>query len=313
MRKRDEVEAARISTALRCYEKEVRVLPGVASDARRSTFVEQIIESGRRTRYIERLLAMDINESRKHPKSGKFDPLKAAILHMRSGDIEEACWLVFLSIHFGKHRRGGWRYASDVYGTNGEAGVWNWNRIAHCVEEFRDWLDVSATLIRSSEKPGGFGNHRKYESLAGRTTNGTGAVVASYVRWVCQAGSHDANFKTAYKLSNGDSTVAFDELYRAMASVRRFGRTARFDYLSMISKLGIADIRPGKPYLAGSTGPLCGARLLYGFTPPNSQGALDLEEKLVELEAYLAIGFDPLEDALCNWQKSPADFKPFRG
>jgi hypothetical protein len=36
-------------------------------------------------------------------------------------------------------------------------------------------------------RPGAsFGNHRKYESLQGLAANGTGEVVASYVRWIAQ-------------------------------------------------------------------------------------------------------------------------------
>jgi hypothetical protein len=34
---------------------------------------------------------------------------------------------------------------------------------------------------------------------------------------------------------------------------------------------------------------------------------------LVPLREELDVGFDVIEDALCNWQKSPAEFKPFRG
>jgi Alpha-glutamyl/putrescinyl thymine pyrophosphorylase clade 3 len=38
-----------------------------------------------------------------------------------------------------------------------------------------------------------------------------------------------------------------------------------------------------------------------------------LDTKLVQLEAQLEVGMQVLEDALCNWQKSPDRFKPFRG
>ena len=93
----------------------------------------------------------------------------------------------------------------------------------------------------------------------------------------------------------------------------RFGRTAKFDYLAMISRLGLYDIRPGRAFLAGSTGPLKGARLLFDSpgAEPSKSGAL--ETKVIELQSYLQVGFDTIEDALCNWQKSPATFRPFRG
>ena len=98
--------------------------------------------------------------------------------------------------------------------------------------------------------------------------------------------------------------------YDSLDAVTRFGRTARFDFLSLIDRLELADIAPGHAYLAGATGPLRGARLLYG---DDDRPTRELEALVVELETYLGVGFDPLEDALCNWQKSPLSFKPFRG
>ena len=313
MRERDRPEAARVSCALSLYESEVEVLPGLLLSERRGVFVEQVIESRRRVEYAKRLLTMNISDNRQDPESGIFDPLKAAVLHKRRGDTEEACWLVLLAIHFGKHRRSGWRYVSDVYGRIGQPGRWDWETVSQNVEEFRDWLDLSADLIRRQNRPGGFGNHRKYESLAGRTSNGTGAVVATYVDWVHASGSHEACFRSAHEASDNEAPVAFDELYRGMSTIRRFGRTARFDYLAMLHKLGLAEICPGKAYLVGSTGPLTAARLLYGEQKGHQARASALDERLVKLECYLRIGFDPLEDALCNWQKSPGEFKPFRG
>jgi hypothetical protein len=59
----------------------------------------------------------------------------------------------------------------------------------------------------------------------------------------------------------------------------------------------------------GSTGPVQGARLLFG----NHENPVNLDRWLVELDAELQVGMQVLEDALCNWQKSPERFKPFRG
>lgn len=77
----------------------------------------------------------------------------------------------------------------------------------------------------------------------------------------------------------------------------------------MVGKLGLARIEPPSTYMHGSTGPVKGARLLFG----NHENAVTLEQWLVELEAELKVGMQVLEDALCNWQKSPEKFKAFRG
>jgi hypothetical protein len=97
-----------------------------------------------------------------------------------------------------------------------------------------------------------------------------------------------------------------------MSAVKSFGRTARFDYLTMIGKLGLAPIEPGSAYLQGATGPVKGARLLFG----DAHAVLSLKEldiRLVQLGGELNVGMQVLEDALCNWQKSPQKFRPFRG
>jgi hypothetical protein len=135
--------------------------------------------------------------------------------------------------------------------------------------------------------------------------------VSSYVDWVEDAGGHGALFDDAVASAGGDEEAAFDSLYRSMKAVHRFGRTARFDYLSMVSKAEFAKIRPGKAYIAGATGPQTGAKLLLGESDRVS--AEQLEEELRKLESYLHVGFDVIEDALCNWQKSPSFFKSFRG
>ena len=98
-----------------------------------------------------------------------------------------------------------------------------------------------------------------------------------------------------------------------MAQVQSFGRTARFDYLTMVGKLGLAAIEPGIPYLVSATGPLKGARLLFGGSPTATLSAKDLDKSVADLGGALGFGMQAAEDALCNWQKSPGKFIAFRG
>jgi hypothetical protein len=242
-----------------------------------------------------------------------FDPLRAAALHNGAGDTDEAFWLLFLSVHFGRHPVAGWHYAASVYGRLGSAGRWNWENVSGDTRGFREWMEVNSDRIKVGRNSGGFGNHRKYESLGGLSDVSTGAVVESYVDWVGPSLRHMDRFSTAAKAANGDAAAMFDILYRSMESVHRFGRVGRFDYLSTAARLGLADLRPGQTYLLGSTGPLRGARLLLFRKSGRPASATVMEERLIGLERYLNVGFDVLEDALCNWQKSPSTFKPFRG
>ena len=148
---------------------------------------------------------------------------------------------------------------------------------------------------------------RRTELMEG---TGTGAAFESYVNWIGPPTSHAAFFQEAISAANGDKRRAFDALYHSMDVVASFGRTARFDYLTMVGKLGLAAIEPGSTYLQGATGPLHGGRLLFS---DNTLTRPVLDARLVELDTFLGVGMQVLEDALCNWQKNPDVFTPFRG
>jgi hypothetical protein len=214
---------------------------------------------------------------------------------------------MFLFVHFGKHSRGGWRFAREVYGRLGDGGRWDWASTSAAPEEFREWLHAHQTELR---RPGAwFGNHRKRESLEAYAASGTGAVVSSYIQWIAPPRTHAELFGEAVQLQRDDRQKAFDYLYKSMKAVHRFGRLAKFDYLTMVGKLDLAPIEPGSAYLNGATGPIKGARLLFGET----LAVAVLDYWLVELDTYLGVGMQVLEDSVCNWQKSPNEFVAFRG
>lgn len=309
MRPRDRQLAERLAAGLLAFDREKRPLPAIRDSATHEALIEQLVESIRRVKFVAAVRARKLSNGRADPTDELFDPLKAAILHQRQGNIEEAFWLVFLFVHFGKHARAGWRYAREIYGRLGDGGRWDWVTTSADPSDVRAWLHAHQDDLKRPGLPHGFGNHRKRESLDAYSSKGTGAAVESYVRWVAPPRTHQALMGEALRQADGDPRRAFDLLYRSMNVVVRFGRLARFDYLTMVGKLGLALIEPGSAYLEGSTGPVRGARLLFGIRA----SAADLDAWLVDLGGELNVGMQVLEDALCNWQKSPLRFKPFRG
>lgn len=311
MRPGDIREGERLDAALNAFDP--ASLPGIQNGRARWSLVEQMVESQRRRRFVELLMARPVLESSTDPDNAGFDPLRSAIYYQRQGNLDEACWMVFLFVHFGKHRIAGYRYARAVYGRLG-SGRWDWASISGDVGGFRRWLESNRERLASTGAgPRGFGNHRKYESLSGLSSAGTGAVIAGYIDWVRQEGSHGHLLSRFIETGRGIDTSVFDALYRSLTAVPRFGRTARFDYSITLTRISAINARPGKAYLAGSTGPLKGARLLFDGIVDSDSKSIALETRLRELEATVGVGFDVWEDALCNWQKSPHKFKPFRG
>jgi hypothetical protein len=286
-------------------------LPGIAVHENKDALIEKMVESIRRVDYVAVLKGRDISPDRGDPTSVHFDPIRAAIRHYNNGDIDEACWLIFLSIHFGQALNTGWLLIRDVYGALGQAQVWSWKRASFNPEALSDWIAANYVTLKSDGRR--FGNHRKYESINPAKRYWTGSVIESYIAWVMEHGSHDALFNDAWAQSGGDPRGAFRLLYNSMRSVKRFGRTGKFDYLTMVSKVGISEIIADSAYLNEATGPLRGAKLLFGGRTNAPQSAIALEKELKILDNTLQVGMQVLEDSLCNWQKSPGRFKRYRG
>src|SRR5690606_39224785 len=116
-------ERLRLQDALTDHSQGKRALPGIASPDALETLSLQIIASLRRLQSTRVRLRRPISPDRANPESDMFDPELAAIHHHKEGNEDEAVWLIFLSIHFGKHAKWGWRRAQDVYSGLGE-GLW---------------------------------------------------------------------------------------------------------------------------------------------------------------------------------------------
>lgn len=300
---RDAALAAQLKASL-VQQATLRPMPGISSPQALDCLTEQLVDSVRRVRYVRLIARRPIDPRRSDPSSSLFDPIKGAVEVHRQGLVDEACWLIFLSTHFGHTLQNRWELVRRVYGRLGGA-KWSWRAVTQNLPGFRNWAASNGAQV----KAGGvrFSNHRKYEPIS-RLPD----VVESYVKWVAAAGSHQKLFSDAVAAANGDPLRAFDVLYKSMKAVQSFGRTGRFDYLTMIGKVGFAQIAPPAAYLSGSTGPWNGACLLYGAAARRA-GRKCVEGWLVQLGGALQVDMQVIEDALCNWQKSPTRYVYFAG
>jgi Alpha-glutamyl/putrescinyl thymine pyrophosphorylase clade 3 len=175
-------------------------------------------------------------------------------------------------------------------------------------EAFREWLGDRQAQFQMHR----FGNHRKYVSLDAHSDRGTGAAVQSYCEWILEHDDHRGLFRWANEEFGEDAVALFDGLYRNMGIIS-FGRMGKFDYLTMIGKLGLARMAPGSLYMSGATGPARGARLLFGGNTNADLRLANLDNWSVTLAEMLGVGAQEMEDALCNWQKSPRRLIRYRG
>jgi hypothetical protein len=314
MSPRDKVRALHLTQAIARYQSTAGLLTGLAGAGHLDILVLQIIDSLRRVEFAHHIRDARHDPARMDPASDMFDPLRAAVLHNRGGEPDEAWWLVFLATHFGKHAIDGWRLTRDVYGKLGQGGKWDWATISRNPSAVQTWLATNENALRGADGVlRRFSSHRKYESLKTFSKMGTAGILASYVDWVGPPKTHADIIRELHKVVGQDPQVVFATLYKSMDVVQRFGRLGKFDFLAMLGKLDIAPIDPGSTFLKGATGPLAGARLLFGGTPDANLSAAELEAALVGFGQSTGLGAQVLEDALCNWQKSPGTYMRFRG
>lgn len=211
------------------------------------------------------------------------------------GDFDEAYWLSFLAAHFGresadKNVQGQVESAGRLACAFGTRPFWTWRRVSKSPDDLRRWLMEHAADLRSLS----FGNHRKFESKKPRAL---WEVIESFLALVERyTGSPAAMFKSDDALS---PTQRHAVLYERLRPLRRFGRTARFDWLSLLNDLRRLQVAPASCHLRGATGPLAGARRLW----PSVKTPRELEERADQLAAKLGISPLVIEDCLCNWQK----------
>lgn len=312
MRPSDRERAKRYNDILLAIDGRTKRLPGIRDDKMRAVYLEQLIESVRRIEFVRLIRDRPVHLSRADPNSPIFDPLRAAVLHIKNRNFDEACWLVFLFVHFGKHSQDGYRLVRDIYGALGDQS-WTWARITADPAAFRKWLAANENALRTDGVSRRFGNHRKYETLNANAANGTAAVIESYLEWIMPHGGHQQMIQAASARVGQNPTELFGFLYADMKAVHRFGRLAKFDYLTMLQKLGLASIEPNSAYLNEATGPRRGAKLIFANDVEAKINGKRLDEMLIELDRELNVGMQVLEDSLCNWQKSPREFISFRG
>src|SRR5690242_10399838 len=89
-------------------------LKGIENEARLTCLVNQFMDSIKRVQLITAI--RDAVYQRESYMPADFHPLKAAAFHAQKGNMEEARWLAFLTIHFGEdEKRTGWSLLRNVY------------------------------------------------------------------------------------------------------------------------------------------------------------------------------------------------------
>ena len=157
-----------------------------------------------------------------------------------------------------------------------------------------------------------FSNHRKFVSISDAHT---GRAFSSYVNWIGEDG-HERKFSNIINEVGEVPKVLFERMYKEVGAIHQFGRMGKFDFLCMMGKSRLLNIEPAHGYLAGATGPVNGLADLLRNSPTD-QVSRDRMEDFMEVMAEALDNqyyiMQILEDAICNWQKSPTTYTYFSG
>ena len=246
----------------------------------RRTFAAQLSKAIRQRKSVSRMLSRF---------SDQDDILWMIKVARDAGEVNEAIWRSFLAAHFGRMSASGdqqVKSASRFLCAFRHRPFWNWKRVCKKFDAFESWLFECSEELESLR----YGNHRKYESTK------PDLILETVESFVDLADEHGGPLNML-KLT-GDETDGFDVLYRRLRPILRFGRTGIFDFLVLVLDMNMISVEPQRCYLRGATGPLKGARLLWGDLKPK-----ELDDKAAELSSKLGISPIVIEDCLCNWQK----------
>lgn len=299
-----------LADALRAYQQAHGELAGLRPNGAEDTLIRQMIASLRRTEYIRFLDRRAHSPRRSDPHDEIFDPIIAAHTLRNEGRLDEAVWIVFLATQFGKHAVDGWKLCANILGSFGHGPIWTKAEYGARPQDFEAMLDANSANLAEANIAGRYSNHRQYVS---RKPDSIAMTFREAYAWLFQFGSFSDHVRDVHRRKGQEPAGAFNELYNSMKSVHSYGRLGAFDFLTMIGKLGLAPIFPGSTYLVGATGPLRGARLLFHGATDHRVTPRELQARFDQLDNFLNIGMQPLEDSVCNWQKNPQTFVHFKG
>jgi hypothetical protein len=311
--KLDEIEKLKVQLTA---NKTKLGLTGLDKQEKTENLAKQLLDSMRRVEYITYICTKTYTGNSISPYSPIFDPYKLISNLIKIENHEEAYWLCFLTTYCGKNLKYGWSSLRTIYGGDKDTGVNNWQHATNNKAQFLNWLDDKCPSIKTE-----FGNHRKYETFKPTKGKGPRDVINSYLSLIesgsgSTTSSQVAFFKKCETTYGNDPEDLFDALYKKEASkILRFGRLSKFDYLTLLRKVGLIKIEPPEAYIGSSTGPKSGMSLLFlnnaNISKPASWHKLKMNElKILDLGP---IKMQVLEDAICNWQKAPCIYKYFRG
>ncbi|MCP1301964.1 hypothetical protein NK356_22570 [Chryseobacterium sp. S0630] len=231
-------------------------------------------------------------------RSISFNPLQFVVHYFQNGEIDNACWLLFLYSYIGKHPKHEWNLLRNIYFNTESNDLWSWEKISHNFEVFQKWFLEKISII---QEKAGLGEYHKYSEL-----NHSKALIIcrdlhEYIHWIKESGNHHIFFQQTDSLPSDK----FQKLYQSMDAKTSFNKLIKFRYLSLLGILNIFPIQPDRPYLNDFILSRRGAQHLFESKNRKKISVEKLNTLLFLLNNHLELnhGIEILQTALSKWGK----------
>lgn len=277
-----------IEERLLAFERTHYRLLGLASREELNRFAALLHDTINDILSASRTLSHTIPNYVLDPSSKEFNPLVAAAWHFGQQNIDEACWLLFLQCYIGKHPRYHWEFLRSIYGALDNNRPWSWEWVFSNTREFQDWLLTNQPALKET---GGLNDGNKHFGFDYSQALRVGNQIQSYLSWVSFEGNHFQLFCRAIDANEGQPSASFHYLYQSMNQHVPVTKSITFNYLALISTLGIAEIQPGHLYLNDILLAKQGAKRLLGGKKVDKIPMPELNKRMITLAHYLQLPF----------------------
>lgn len=208
-------------------------------------------------------------------------------------------WIIFLATYFGKSDTSGWKLFNRA-AFDGNYELISFEKVVKDVNKYFNYLQ-SFDFFEGTK----YSNHRKYtkKSLLGEKG------VFNSMDYIT---NNIKDFTQKDRLS-------FNDAYLRSQKIPSFGRLSAFDFTSSLVKCSLNVEEPKSMYAENSTGPMQALKLILDLTKSintSRDARIKLSYDLVrffEENSDIFMTGQVLEDAICNWQKKPDEYRYFRG
>lgn len=213
--------------------------------------------------------------------------------------LNSKAWYIYLATYFGKSDTSNWKlFNNAVFREDGT--LIDLESILENREEYFDYLR-SFDFFKETK----YSNHRKYIA---KSLDGDRGVLRSMDYFLDNINDFACSDPTDFHL-----------VYKKSHKIPNFARMGAFDFTSSLCKCNLNIKDPESMYLEGSTGPLKALKdmlKLSGLNKSSKAEQISFGNELLNWfmeNSDIEIAAQVIEDAICNWQKSPNHYERYFG